>query len=138
MYAVNLSRTSRIDSSNYGQLNGFIVSMQDAWNNMERIRSTSIPVAYLIHMKQAITVYCLIVPFSMVDLIGYATIPLVMLVAFTLFGIDGIGVEIEDPFGTDLNDLNAERFCADMRDELFLMKDRIPTRLDTETALGLS
>ena len=33
------------------------------------------------------------------------SIPLMMMVFFTMIGIELIGEEIEDPFGTDINDL---------------------------------
>jgi ion channel-forming bestrophin family protein len=33
------------------------------------------------------------------------------LVSFTLFGIEAIGVEIENPFGTDPNDLPLDAIC---------------------------
>ena len=32
--------------------------------------------------------------------------PIVAIVAFTLYGIEGIGSQLEDPFGYDKNDLN--------------------------------
>lgn len=111
--------------------------MMDAFAQMERIRFTPIPLAYLIHMKQAITFYCFLLPFTMVEALEYLTIPLVGLVAFTLFGIDGIGAEIENPFGYDLNDLNIDYYCEEIRDEVVFMKKTIPTSSTTQEALSL-
>ena len=34
------------------------------------------------------------------------------MISYTLLGIEEIGVEIEDPFGLDDNDLPLERICA--------------------------
>jgi putative membrane protein len=42
---------------------------------------------------------------------GYGTIPATGIVAYILLGIEEIGVEIEDPFGTDDNDLPVDDIC---------------------------
>lgn len=35
-------------------------------------------------------------------------VPIVVLVMFTLYGIDGIGNQLEDPFGYDRNDIKMD------------------------------
>jgi len=40
------------------------------------------------------------------------------LVTFVLLGIEEIGVEIEDPFGLDGNDLPLEKFCTTVENDL--------------------
>ena len=40
---------------------------------------------------------------------------IVALVSFTLFGIEEIGLEIENPFGRDPNDLPLDSFCETMQ-----------------------
>ena len=37
---------------------------------------------------------------------------MVALISFTLFGIEEIGIEIENPFGHDANDLPLDAICA--------------------------
>ncbi len=54
-----------------------------------------------IHLKQCITLYLFALPFTLVNDLGWITIPAVTLVAFTLMGIEGIADEIEMPFGTN-------------------------------------
>jgi putative membrane protein len=39
----------------------------------------------------------------------------VAIVAFTVFGIEAIGVEIENPFGHDANDLPLDQICRTMQ-----------------------
>jgi putative membrane protein len=51
----------------------------------------------------------------MVAPLGLWTGPMVALVSFTLFGIEEIGIEIENPFGYDANDLPLDAICATMR-----------------------
>lgn len=54
----------------------------------------------------------------MVDDFGWWTIPIVTLVIFTLYGIEGIGSQLEDPFGYDKNDIKMDAICQDLNMEL--------------------
>ncbi len=54
----------------------------------------------------------------MVDELGWWTIPIVSLVIFTLYGIDGIGSQLEDPFGYDRNDIKMDAIIEDERIEI--------------------
>lgn len=77
----------------------------------ERIHRTPLPFAYVVHLRRALILYCLTLPFALVDPLRWYTVPAVLLVAYTFLGIEEIGVEIEDPFGEDENDLPVEAFC---------------------------
>ncbi len=86
-------------------------SLVDMLGACERILRTPMPMAYAIHLKQLLLLYCLLLPFQVVDELQWWTAPAVALVSFTLFGIEAIGVEIENPFGTDPNDLPLDAIC---------------------------
>lgn len=99
-----------------------LTAMQDLLNNMvdnlggcERILRTPMPLAYAIHLKQLLLIYCLLLPFQMVDRLGFWTGGIVALISFTLFGIEEIGIEIENPFGYDPNDLPLDTICHTMK-----------------------
>ena len=84
----------------------------------ERIHKTPLPFAYVVHLRRMLVVYCVTLPFALVQTFGYVTIPVTFLVAYSLFGIEEIGVEIEDPFGFDDNDLPLERICGTIEKDL--------------------
>ncbi|MBW4521684.1 MAG: hypothetical protein KME16_18545 [Scytolyngbya sp. HA4215-MV1] len=86
----------------------------DCLGGCERILRTPMPLAYAIHLKQLLLLYCLSLPFQMVGNLGWWTALIVVLISFTLFGIEEIGVEIENPFGHDPNDLPLDTICATM------------------------
>ena len=79
--------------------------LNDALGGAERILRTPIPFAYAQHIKIFVVLFCFSAPFVMADVMGWATPAAVAFLALALFGIDEIGVEIEDPFGDDANDL---------------------------------
>jgi putative membrane protein len=78
----------------------------------ERIRNTPLPFAYVAHLRRALILYCVTLPFALVNPYGWLTVLYTVLVAYILCGIDDIGVEIENPFGEDYNDLPLDRICA--------------------------
>ena len=82
-----------------------VQSMVDALSNMERVANTPIPRSYSIHLKQTVTLYLFSLPFTLVKELGWAMIPLVTVIAFTLMGIEGIADEIEMPFGESVLDI---------------------------------
>jgi ion channel-forming bestrophin family protein len=86
-------------------------SMVDVVGGCERILKTPIPVAYSIHLKQLLLIYCLTLPFQLVTELAWWTAPIVSVISFTVFGIEQIGIEIENPFGHDANDLPLENIC---------------------------
>lgn len=54
----------------------------------------------------------------MVDEMGWWAIPIVSLVIFTLYGIEGIGSQLEDPFGYDRNDIKMDALVGDSKTEI--------------------
>jgi len=96
-------------------MNELLNSMIDVLGGCERILKTPIPLAYAIHLKQLLLLYCLALPFQMVKDLSWGTGLVVALISFTLFGIEEIGIEIENPFGHDANDLPLNNICATMQ-----------------------
>ena len=86
-------------------LDNNICEMNDRWGDAERILKTPVPFAYAHHIKGFLMVFCLTVPVSLIGSMGCFTPLGAMIVAYGLLGIDEIGVEIEEPFGYDANDL---------------------------------
>ena len=89
-------------------------SLVDCLGGCERIKKTPIPLAYSIHLKQLLLLYCLTLPFQIVGESDWGTGLITGLVSFAVFGIEEIGIEIENPFGTDPNDLPLDDICKTM------------------------
>jgi len=86
-------------------------NMIDCLGNCERILNTPLPLAYTIHLRQLLLIYCLLLPFQLVGALGWSTGLFSALISFTLFGIEEIGLEIENHFGYDPNDLPLDNIC---------------------------
>lgn len=113
-----------------GQRRGLITDVQqaiieqnvqvliDCIGACERIKRTPLPFAYVVHLRRALAVYCGTLPMALVLSFGWSTVPVTMIVAYVLLGIEEIGVEIEEPFGVDDNDLPLDRFCTTIEQNL--------------------
>jgi putative membrane protein len=82
-----------------------LTSFSDNWGGAERIMKTPVPFAYAHHIKAFLILFAFTAPFALVESMGWMTPVASAVLAFALFGIDEIAVEIEDPFGYDENDL---------------------------------
>ncbi|KAJ3040462.1 hypothetical protein HDV00_010899 [Rhizophlyctis rosea] len=107
-----------IDASFGTAMTNCLGVMVDCLSTFERIKGSPIPMAYNVHLKQTLMLYLLSLPFQLVAKTYWGTIPVIFLASFTLLGIEGIGGEIENPFGYDDNDLPVEKFCEWMRNEM--------------------
>lgn len=71
----------------------------------ERLKYTPLPFSYSVLLHRTVYIYCYLLPFGLIDSIGMLTPLVVGVVAYTFFGLDAIGDEIEEPFGLTSNDL---------------------------------
>ncbi|RXW21027.1 hypothetical protein EST38_g4834 [Candolleomyces aberdarensis] len=107
-------------------LSQMVQGLVDQLGAMERVANTPIPSSYGIHLKQCVTLYLFALPLTLVNEMGWAIVPIVTVVAFTFMGIEGIAEEIEMPFGTDDRDLPLDRYCQDLKEEIYYIIDRLP------------
>ncbi len=77
----------------------------DIIGGCERIKNTPIPYSYTMYIKKFIFTYIITLPFGFISTFGYFTVATVVFMTYILLSVELIAEEIEDPFGTDLNDL---------------------------------
>jgi putative membrane protein len=107
----------------------------DYMGGCERIRKTPLPFAYVVHLRRALIVYCLTLPFALVEPFGWEAVFATLLIVYTLLGIEEIGVEIEGPFGDDANDLPLEQICATIDSNLQALLATISVRTQEPNGL---
>jgi len=86
-------------------------SMAAVGAGCERIKNTPIPFSYTLLLHRTAYLYCFLLPFGLIDSIGFMTPFVVAIVAYTFFGLDALGDEIEEPFGLSENDLPLDTLC---------------------------
>lgn len=87
-------------------------TMVDCQGGCERILKTPIPFVYAVHLRHLMFAYLVTLPLVLVPIMGLLSAAAVAVVTFSLLGIEEAGIEIEDPFGEDPNDLPLDDICA--------------------------
>ena len=111
-------RAGQLDSVRAVHIDDTLCAMTAAAAGCERIRHTPLPFSYVLLLHRTAYLYCFLLPFGLVDVIGLMTPLVVAIVAYTFFGLDALGDEIEEPFGTEANDLPLDALCRGIEIEL--------------------
>ena len=93
------------------QIDNTLSAMTSAAASCERIKNTPVPFSYTLLLHRTAYAYCFLLPFGLVDTLGFMTPVVVAIVAYTFFGLDALGDEIEEPFGLLPNDLPLDALC---------------------------
>lgn len=107
-------KKGRLEPNQRATISSLLNQQVDNCGACDRIVQTPMPFAYSIHLRQLVVIYCLMIPFQVVKDLGWLTVFATAFMSFTLLGIEEIGLEIENPFGTDPNDLPLDRICEAM------------------------
>ncbi|MGK6340725.1 bestrophin family protein [Chryseobacterium sp. DT-3] len=100
-----------LDSIQQARFDENFDKLSDILGGCERIVSTPIPYSYRVLLHRTVYIYCFLLPFGLVDSLGWFTPLIVVFVAYTFVAFEAIADEIEEPFGTDANDLALNSMC---------------------------
>lgn len=124
----------RLDPMMAAELERNVTALAGVQSGSERIRTTPLPFSYTLMLHRTAYLYCLTLPFGLVDSIGLMTPFVVGLISYTFFGLDALGDEIEEPFGLLPNDLPLAALCRRMEIDLLtaLGETELPALLEPE------
>ncbi|PWN71127.1 hypothetical protein C1631_000425 [Chryseobacterium phosphatilyticum] len=94
-----------IDSIQQARFDENFDKLSDIVGGCERIVSTPIPYSYRVLLHRTVYIYCFLLPFGLVDSLRWFTPLIVVFIAYTFVAFEAIADEIEEPFGTEANDL---------------------------------
>lgn len=86
-------------------------SLLDSMGACERIKNTPIPFSYSLFLKKFIFIYVTTLPLAFVTVFGYYSALIATFVFYVLVSMEVLAEEIEDPFGTDDNDLPTDQLA---------------------------
>ena len=95
--------------------NNELLSLAEICGACERIKNTPIPFSYSAFLKKFIFFYVMTLPWGYVYNLGYLVIPVVAFIFYVLASLELVAEEIEDPFGTDSNDLPMDKMCDNIQ-----------------------
>lgn len=102
---VNALREAKIDVIQFQMLDELVQKLAQAQASCERIQNTPIPFGYTLLLHRTAYTFCFLLPFCFANTLGWATPFVTALAAYTLFGLDALGNELEEPFSLGANAL---------------------------------
>lgn len=111
----SLQKQGKISMGEFLVLHEEIKSFTEICGACERIKNTPIPFTYSVFIKKFIFFYVMTLPFGWVFSLSYYIIPVVILILYAFASLELIAEEIENPFGTDSNDLPIDQICHNIR-----------------------
>lgn len=105
----------RIDGYMFLTLDEHARQLMNICGACEKIRSTPLAPSYRALLRKGITAYLLLLPWMVNDEIGWLTVPVEVLVAYAVVALELIATSIEDPFGTDGDDLAIDHIVEVIR-----------------------
>jgi len=110
-----LQKEGRLSSEQLLLINEEFRSFTDICGACERIKNTPIPFTYSVYIKKFIVLYVATLPFGWTFSLGYYIIPVVIFILYAFASLELIAEEIENPFGTDPNDLPLDQLCQNIK-----------------------
>jgi len=96
-------RAANLQPMDRARLDTSIGQLVDLLGACERIFKSPVPLVYTRHTARFLTAFLILLPLGLWPVMGgswnhWATIPTSVTIAFFLFGIEEIGIQIEEPF----------------------------------------
>ncbi|MDM2773340.1 MULTISPECIES: bestrophin family protein [Citrobacter] len=107
----------------FHSLNNRLNDMSAVLAGCERIANTPVPFAYTLILHRTVYLFCIMLPFALVVDLHYMTPFISVLISYTFISLDALAEELEDPFGTENNDLPLDAICNAIEIDLLQMND---------------
>ncbi|KAJ3007081.1 hypothetical protein HKX48_009322 [Thoreauomyces humboldtii] len=141
-YLKRQRKVQRVDPEDNPSITSAVSAMIDAVSKFEQILYVPMPNSYDVHMKQVRRTRLkirtsrgnLVLRNELVRQMGWTVVPVTVIASLAYFGVDAIAGEIEEPFGTDENDLPIDYFLLKLRGDIeYIMECGLDISEDDET-----
>ena len=106
-----IRRDGRIGEMEWLAMDRSLEQLGEAAGACERIAGTPIPYTYRVLMNRTTMIYCVLLPVGLATTLGWVTPLIATFVAYTFLALEMVGEELEEPFGTEANDLALDALC---------------------------
>jgi putative membrane protein len=108
-------QAGRLTETDVLVLDPHVRGLMDVCGGCERIKSTPVPLSYRALLRHGMVLYFLSAPWLVAEALGWWAVPTVALFAYFLFGVELTAEDVEDPFGSDGDDLRLAAYCETVR-----------------------
>ena len=124
-------RTGMLDSFGRVRMETTLVDVTSAQGGMERIKNTPLPSQYRFYPFVFVHVFCVLLPFAVVQDLGWYTPLGSALVGLMFLMAVEIGIDLMDPFANDIYDVPMTALCRTIEiDLLQMVGEPAPKRIE--------
>jgi putative membrane protein len=105
-------KTGLIDTIQMSMMDANITSFEDQIGASERILKTPVPFGFVLHLRWVMVLYIICTPLFLMNDLGWGAVPVTVIFAYTLTGLEDISQEIENPFRQAYHALPIDGICA--------------------------
>jgi putative membrane protein len=109
-------------------------SLMDVCGACERIRNTPLASSYRALLRWGITLFVLSFPWSVILVLGWWSLPVLVIAFGFLLGTELTAEAVEESFGTEGDDLPLETYCLTIETFVFAVLDTVPKGDDQQAA----
>jgi putative membrane protein len=104
-------RDAMIDGDELRAIDAEALRLMDICGGCERIQRTRVIRSYRVFARQCVVMFLLTLPWGIVEDFGWWTVPMTMLTAYFMLGMEIVAEHVEEPFGYDDDDLDLDSLC---------------------------
>jgi putative membrane protein len=101
----------KIDGDELRVIDVELAKLMEICGACERIAKTPMIGSYRVFARQCILLFLLTLPWGIANDFGWWTIPLTIITAYFMIGLEVVAEHVEEPFGLDEDDLDLESIC---------------------------
>lgn len=116
-------KAGHLDSVRLARLESTLVDVSNWQGGMERIANTPLPYPYVYFPRLFSTLFCVIMPLSLVPSLGWFTPVVSTVVGCMLLAMERIGTDLQAPFGDSQHRIRTEDLCRTIEQNLRSMCD---------------
>ena len=98
-------RQGHLSDITYQLFSNHLSQMANVQAACERLNSAPVPFAYSLMLHRSVWLFCMVLPFGIVDTLGFGTPFITLVLAYSFLGLDALGEELETPFSKEINSL---------------------------------
>jgi ion channel-forming bestrophin family protein len=125
----NLKQEGVVDGNELRILDLDLTKFLEICGACERIQNTRVVQSYRIFARQCVILFLASLPWGIVHDFNWWTVPLTIITAYFMLGLEIVAEHVEEPFGLDDDDLDLDGMCKTIEfsvDEIFAHAPSLP------------
>ncbi|MFV5694698.1 bestrophin family protein [Flavobacterium sp. LB3P122] len=114
------------------EIDNTLTRLCDSMGKCERIKNTIFPTTYSMYIRFALCLFIILLPFGLINTIGWLQIPLVTTIAAAFFLIEKMAIHLQDPFENRPTDTPVSAISIAIEKNLMQMVNEYQDEFDEE------